>query len=50
MPTSNDMPNMNGKIPKSISVNSNLNVKISFDELENANLALLNNLQQKFVF
>ncbi|CAF0834960.1 unnamed protein product [Brachionus calyciflorus] len=44
------LPNMNsnptGKIPKSASVNSNLNFKITFDELENNNLALLNNLQQ----
>lgn len=44
-------PNMNsnpaiGKMPKSASVNSNLNFKITFDELENNNMAILNNLQQ----
>lgn len=37
------------KLPKSCSTNSNLNTKISFDELEHANLVILNNLQQKFL-
>ena len=45
MPASNE-PVMN-KIPKSSSVNSNMNFKVTFDELENHNMALLNNLQQK---